>query len=116
VAVEQLLERIRPFFQAAFEKAAMGEDLIWDITWTTVPTPVGPEIMYLLYVNCAALDQLGLRLQHQFPVPVNIHEDLLDRAVRENVALLLKERTERLKRGHNGQPAGDQPPPGLMMP
>jgi hypothetical protein len=119
MATEQLLNRIRPFFQQAFEKAAMGEDLIWDITWAMFPTPAGPEIMYLLYVNCAALDRIGLRLQHQFPLPVSgIGDELMEAEVRKNVNLLLHERQKRLTQAQNGQAQLPDPgtPGNIIMP
>jgi hypothetical protein len=120
MAIEQLLDRVRPFFQQAFEKAAMGEDLIWDITWTVLPTPAGPEIMYLLYVNCASLDRIGLRLQHQFPIPVSgVGDELIESEVRKNVNLLLNERQKRLTQAQNGQaqlPDNSGPPGGIIMP
>lgn len=118
MAVTQLLDNIRPTLQSAFEKAALGEDLVWDVQWALVPTPAGPEIMYIVYVNCAALHQIGIRLQHQFPVPVNIVDEFIERAVRDNVNILLAERTKRLKMQQNGHAntPGDQPPSGLVMP
>jgi hypothetical protein len=116
MAVTELIAAVRPFFQQAFERAAMGEDLIWDVTWAMFPTPAGAEIMYLLYVNCAALDRIGLRLQHQFPLPVSgIGDELMEAEVRKNVNLLLNERKKRLTQANNGGTAG-QAPGNIIMP
>lgn len=96
MAVTELVEPLRPVIREAIECAAMGEDITWDVTWTLIPTPNGPQTAYLCYLHCAALHTLGAILQRVFNIPIGASPEVVQRLIGEQLRELFTERSRLL--------------------
>lgn len=107
MAVTELVEPMRPVMRAAVERAALGEDVVWDVTWSMVQTPTGPQTVFMCYVHCAALHTLGAMLQRAFPVPIGATPEVVERIISEQVRELFAERSRLLTQSQsNGAGSG----------
>lgn len=96
MAITELVEPMRSVIRMAIEHAALGEDVTWDVTWTLIPTPNGPQTAYLCYLHCAALHALGAILQRVFNLPIGVSEEVVTRIVGEQLRELFAERSRLL--------------------
>ncbi|MGH3546680.1 MAG: hypothetical protein ACRDQU_00840 [Pseudonocardiaceae bacterium] len=105
-ATVELLESVRPSFREAFEAAAFGEQLVWDITWAVTPTPNGPMAQLFCYLHVPAPHQLGALLQRVFTVPIGSTGQQIHIHVKAQVEGLKADRSKMLlsANGHGGQP------------
>ncbi|MGH3574269.1 MAG: hypothetical protein ACRDS0_37020 [Pseudonocardiaceae bacterium] len=110
--VTELLEPVRPVFRRAFELAAVGEQLVWDIAWGVTPTPQGPSAQIMVYLHCKSPLQLGALLQRVFAVPIGLTEQQLRAQVKTQVEGLLADRSKLLAPGNGHGPVK----PGLIVP
>lgn len=105
MAVTELVEPLRPVIRTAIEHVALGEDITWDVTWTLIPTPNGPQAAYLCYLHCAALHTLGAVLQRVFNIPIGATPDTVERLAGEQLRELFAERSRLLTQPQsNGTP------------
>lgn len=111
--VTELIEPMRPAIRAAIERAAMGEDVVWDVTWTLIPTPNGPQAVCLCYLHCAALHTLGNVQQRVFNIPIGANAEVVERVVGEQLKELFAERSRLLNQPQaNGAPSN----PRIVLP
>ena len=103
MAVTELIAEMRSVFQIAIEKAALGEDVTWDLMWGAIPSPTGPQTAYLCYLHCAALHMLGALLQRSFAVPIGSQPEVIEHLVGQQVRALFDERSRLLTTQSNGK-------------
>lgn len=112
MAVTELVEPMRSVVRVVVERAALGEDITWDLTWMLIPTPSGPQTVYLCYLHCAALHTLGALLQRVFNIPIGASAEVVERLIGEQLRELLTERSRLLTSPSNGAPSG----PRIVLP